>query len=158
MLFLTGIMNAERDASTCNHFRNISRLCRKTLGNQEHAKLRDEDAVQIFVQCSLDFNTVFARHDQMTFGSLYFLELPLPTQSDLSIILGDVLSASKIIHLNLLCGHRNDYWQDLHASSWAPLLGRLLILRIKYIRSIEEVNFNLNFFVFIIHAHSFGSL
>lgn len=158
MLFLTGIMNAECDASTYNHFCNISRLCRKTLGNQEHAKLQDEDTVQIFVQCSLDFNAVFACHDQITFGSLYFLELPLPTQSDLLIILGDILSASKIIHLNLLCSHQNNYWQDLHMSSWALLLGHLLILRIKYVCSIEEVNFNLNFFVFIVHAHSFGSL
>lgn len=135
-----------------NCLRNKSRLCRKALGNQEHAQLVDKDAVRIYILWSLAFNAIFT-DNCIAFGSLYFLELHMPTEFDLVVILGDVLSASKIIHLNLLCGHRHDYWQELHTPSWTPFLGRLLILRIKYIRWIEEASFNC--LISIVYAHSF---
>ena len=112
-----------RSFNIYNCLRNKSRLCRRALGNHEHAQLVDEDAVRIYILRSLAFHAIFT-DNCITFGSLYYLELHMPTELDLLVILGDVLSASKIIHLSLLCGHRHDYWQELCAPSWTPFLRR----------------------------------
>ena len=134
--FLSGVDKIQ-DPLLYSDLRNGSRLCRRGLGNQEHAHLWNDEEIQKFNHRNKRFNAAF--QGTINFGSLYFLEINMPTNPSLSNNLGHALAMSKITHLNLHCGHRQDFLHDLGGPDWSKVFKRLQVLRIKYIRSIEEV-------------------
>lgn len=121
------------------NLRNGNKLCRRALGNQERAQLLNDKAIKKYNHKSSRFHTVFQDSNGINFGSLYFLEIAMPTDPSLSHALGHTLSLSKVTHLNLCCGHRPDFLQDLQGPNWTAVLERLQVFRVKYIRSMEEV-------------------
>jgi hypothetical protein len=135
--FLSGVDKIE-DPLLYSDLRNGSRLCRRGLGNQEHAQLWNDKEIQKFNRRSKHFNAVF-QGTSINFGSLYFLEINMPTNPSLSHNLGHALATSKITHLNLHCGRRQDFLHDLGGPDWTKVFKRLRVFRIKYICSIEEV-------------------
>ena len=54
-------------------------------------------------------------------------------------MLGDTLSTSGVIHLNIHCGDSLGFVQDLQMPGWRVALQRLQVFRIKYVVSVEEV-------------------
>ena len=114
-----------------------SRVCRKAFGDQESANLANDEDVKAYIGLCESFDKVF--HHTINFGGLYCLEIVMPTTFALSSRLGDALSTSGIIHLNIHCGHSPRFLQDLQTPSWRRALQRLQIFCIKYIVFVEEV-------------------
>jgi hypothetical protein len=118
--------------------RKESRICRRAFGDQESAQLLDDEDTEEFIGLCKSFDQVF--HHTIHFGALYLLEISIPTTFDLCSRLGDALSTSGVIHLNIQCGHSLDFLEFLQTGGWRVALQRLQIFRIKYIVSIEEVS------------------
>lgn len=127
-----------KDRLLYHDLRNGSKLCRRGLGNQERAQLSNDEEIKRFNHRSKRFNAVF-QGTSINFGSLYFLEINMPTNPSLSRNLGLILAMSKITHVNLHCGHRQDFLHDLEGPDWTKVFQQLQVFRIKYICSIEEV-------------------
>lgn len=114
-----------------------SKVCRMAFGDQESANLVNDEDVGAYIGLCEGFDKVFCH--SINFGGLYFLEIMMPTTFALSSRLGDALSTSGIIHLNIHCGHSPHFLQNLQTPSWRRTLERLQVFRIKYIVSVEEV-------------------
>lgn len=117
--------------------RKDSKICRKAFGDQESANLFDDKDIDKYIGLSRSFDNVF--QNSINFGGLRCLEIQIPTTFDLCSSLGDTLSTSGIIHLNIHCGGSPTFTQDLQTPGWRMALQRLQIFRIKYIVSVEEV-------------------
>ena len=118
--------------------RKESKICRRAFGDQESAQLVDDKDTEEFISLCKSFDQVF--HHTIHFGGLYLLEISIPTTLDLCSRLGDALSNSGVIHLNIQCGHSLDFLEYLQTGGWRVALQRLQIFRLKYIVSIKEVS------------------
>ncbi|KDR77455.1 hypothetical protein GALMADRAFT_138567 [Galerina marginata CBS 339.88] len=135
---LCGIQKGSKN-KTYEVLRNASRLCKRVFGNKESKKLPTDHEIKRYIRRTKEFVKCFGTCG-ITFGGLYLLQITMPTDSSLSKALGLTLAMSSVTHLNLHCGENPRFIVDISRPEWANALGRLKILRIKYICSLEENN------------------
>ncbi|PPQ97813.1 hypothetical protein CVT26_012913 [Gymnopilus dilepis] len=129
-------LQAKPSGASYEEFLNFPPFFRRSFGKRGTINLTSDTRIEKFILDSFNFRSVFG-HRGITFRDVYCLQTVLPSSAALFASLGAELSFSAVTHLSIHCGLEPDFLKSL--KQWDMVLGRLEVLRIKYMVFVDEV-------------------